>query len=66
MAQQLLTTEELATYLHCSRRYIYAINAELPKIKIGKRYMYDPDDIAAWLSQLKKHSNSCADKISHN
>lgn len=51
MEIKLLTTEEIAETLHCSRRYVYRLigTDNFPKMKVGKKYLVPAEDLARWL-----------------
>lgn len=54
--KQLLTTDQAAYLLNVSRQTLLRwrrARTGPPHIKVGRRWHYDPDDIAAWLEQQK-------------
>lgn len=61
MDTRLLTTEEVAVILHCSRRYVYQLigTGDFPKMKVGKKYLIPADELDRWVH------NSCAASMTH-
>ena len=51
MQTTLLTTEEVAEVLHCSRRYVYQLigTKDFPKLKVGRKYLIPADDLDKWV-----------------
>lgn len=51
MDTHLLTTEEIATCLHCRQRYVYGLIAagKLPAVKAGKRYLVHEKTFEQWI-----------------
>ena len=51
MDTKLLTTEEVAAILRCSRRYVYRLidNEDFPKLKIGRKYLVPADELDRWI-----------------
>ena len=51
----LLTVADLGRYLSRNRDWIYdAISAgELPAIRVGRAFRFDPDELAVWLEDRR-------------
>lgn len=52
-APELLTRDEVSKMLHCSLSYVDSHIPDLPRIKIGRKVMYDKDDVVAWILKHK-------------
>jgi excisionase family DNA binding protein len=53
MAEQLLTTDQLAEYLNVDKFTVYRLisQKEIPAIKVGNQWRFKRKLIEAWLSQ---------------
>lgn len=51
METNLLTADEVAEVLRCSRRFVYRLmeRSDFPKIKIGRRYLVPTDELDRWV-----------------
>lgn len=51
METKLLTTDEVAEILHCSKRYVCKLlsEKELPGVKIGRKYLVPADALTEWI-----------------
>lgn len=57
MQRQLMTIEEVAEYCRVSVltiRWLRQDGRFVPAIKIGRRLMFDADDVEAWLSAQRE------------
>jgi excisionase family DNA binding protein len=52
---QLLTVEEVATFLHLSRKTVreYVRERGLPCVRFGNRLRFRPDALRAWLERAE-------------
>ena len=58
METSLLTADEVAEVLRCSRRFVYRLmeRSDFPKLKIGRKYLVPTDELDRWV-----HANSAAE-----
>ena len=51
MNTKLLTVMEVASILHCSKSGVYQIikRRDIPRIKIGRRYLFPSDALDEWI-----------------
>jgi excisionase family DNA binding protein len=64
MQKKFITIEELCKVIHLSRSTIYkrTCTNRIPHIKIGKKLLFDADEIEIWLSQYRQECiNSTVD-----
>lgn len=56
----LVTVDDVARRLGCSRRTVFRLLADraLPSIKVGRQRLVDPDDVDAYLQQLRAASTA--------
>lgn len=52
-APELLTRDEVSRMLHCSISYVDSHIPDLPRIKMGRKVMFDKDDVIAWITKHK-------------
>ena len=54
--EELLTLEELATYLKISKPTLYKMveNGKIPALKIANRWRFKKDDINRWVEKQRK------------
>ena len=60
MRPLLLGTRRAAAVLGLSERTLWRLtkSGEVPHVRIGRRVLYDPDDLRAWVESLKKPEES--------
>lgn len=53
--RRLLTVEEAAVYIGVAKQSIYHMTSSrsIPHVKIGKRVMFDPDDLDRWIAKRR-------------
>lgn len=58
MIPELMSTEQVASILHCSRHTVGTLRklGILPGIRLGHGYQYDPADVIKALDLMKIHS----------
>lgn len=58
--EKLWTIDDLAEYLQVKPSVIkyWIYNSDIPFIKLGKYYRFDPEGIREWLAQVKSGINS--------
>lgn len=57
--QLLLSARETATALGISQRTLWAQTrprGPIPAVHVGRRVLYDPDDLRAWIAQQKRQA----------
>jgi excisionase family DNA binding protein len=56
LSKNLLTLEELADLLNVSRSFLYKKTASrsIPHFRIGKRVLFDGDEVEAWLQETAR------------
>jgi len=52
------TVQELACFLNTSRGAVYKLvkRRQVPHIRIGKRVLFDPEGIRAWIDRRRIHA----------
>jgi len=55
--EELLTLEELASYLKISKPTLYKMveNGKIPALKIANRWRFKKDDINRWVEKQRKN-----------
>lgn len=64
-APELLTRDEVSRMLHCSISYVDSHIPDLPRIKMGRKVMFDKEDVVNWITKHKvegKGANKCKSK----
>ena len=53
METKLLTINEVAQVLRCSRQYMYRLikDPTFPKVKIGRHYLVPEDELDRWIHE---------------
>lgn len=56
LPEQLWTPEQAGAFLQKSRRAVkeMAYRREIPSIKLGREYRFDPKELAEWLDQKRR------------
>lgn len=52
-APELLTRDEVSRMLHCSISYVDSHIPDLPRIKMGRKVMFDKEDVINWIINHK-------------
>ncbi|MFQ5823262.1 MAG: helix-turn-helix domain-containing protein [bacterium] len=55
LTKRLLDSRETAKYMSISRAKLYEL--EIPSVTIGRRRLWDVDDVDDWIERLKKEQN---------
>ena len=62
-SQQLLTTQQVAVYLGVPIATIHRwryVGTGPPAIRVGRHLRFDPDDLAAWIGEMKSETSGAS------